>query len=136
MELKILKTFILNFARLSTAVFIFSGCAIKNPEPGSVTTGDSTGTTSGPPKNVRISWTASHAIDVGLTGGGYKVYVRKGSLPTAINTIPVIVANPGNGTHVTNTIMSLTPGQYYILVASYSTNGDSPMSATYSTVVP
>lgn len=94
------------------------------------------GSTGGSSKTVRVSWNPSHAAAVAAAGGGYKVYVKKNSPPTASDTTPVTVANPGSGTHVTSATMTLTSGQYYVSVSSYSTNGDSPLSVPYILVVP
>lgn len=87
-------------------------------------------------KNVTITWNASHAIDVGLTGGGYKVYIRRGSTPTTANSTPIVIANPGGGVHTTTLTTQLTSGRHYIAIASYSTNGDSPLSAAFAVTVP
>jgi hypothetical protein len=95
------------------------------PAPGSAT-----------PKSVVIYWSASHATDVGLAGGGYKVWVHLGTAPTTANTTPVSVPNPGTGIHVTTKTVTLDPGRYYVSISSYSSNGDSTLSAPVLLVVP
>lgn len=87
------------------------------------------------PKTVDINWPASHAKDVGVSGG-YKVWVHQGSKPTTSNTTAIVVANPGGGVHVTTKSVVLNPGRYYISVSSYSLNGDSPLSTAAYLVIP
>ena len=87
------------------------------------------------PKTVAINWPASHAKDVGVSGG-YKVWVHQGSKPTTSNTTPIIVANPGGGVHVTTKSVVLTTGRYYFSISSYSLNGDSPLSTPAYLVIP
>lgn len=91
---------------------------------------------SGTPRTVTISWTASRAREVGLTGGGYRVYVRKGTVPTTSNTTPIVVNNPGGGVHTTSTTTTLTSGRHYVIITAFSATGASAISQTATVVVP
>ena len=71
-----------------------------------------------------------------MTGGGYKVYVKKGVVPTTTNTTPIVINNPGAGVHTTSTVVTLSSGRHYVLITSFSTNGDSPNSTTANVLVP
>ena len=88
-----------------------------------------------PPKTVTINWTASNAKQVAAAGGGYLVYVAHVSKAVALET-PIRVANPGNGTHVTSTTTSLTPGVYNFAIKAYSADGTSEISAVTNFTVP
>ena len=91
---------------------------------------------SGTPRSVTITWNASRAKDVGQAGGGYRVYVKKGLAPTTQDTTPVVVNNPGNGTHITSTTVTLTPGRHYFIITAFSATGSSVASTTSSVLVP
>ncbi len=91
---------------------------------------------SGTPRTVTISWTASRARDVGQTGGGYRVYVRKGTVPTTTNTTPIVINNPGGGVHTTSTTATLTSGRHYVIITAFTASGASAISQTATVVVP
>lgn len=101
-----------------------SGTLVPTPTPSNL-----------PPKTVTISWTASNAKQVAAAGGGYLVYVAHVSRALALET-PIQVANPGNGTHVTSTTTSLSPGVYNFAVKAYSADGTSEMSPVTNFTVP
>lgn len=101
-----------------------SGSLVPTPTPSNL-----------PPKTVTISWTASHAKQVAAAGGGYLVHVAHVSRAIALET-PIQVANPGNGTHVTSTTTSLSPGVYNFAVKAYSADGTSEMSPITNFTVP
>lgn len=114
------------------------GCLREPPSiPASTSSGSTGGGTTAPisntPKTVSISWTASKAL--GVTAGGYKVYVRLNAIPTTATTTPTIIANSG-AIHTTSTTMTLAPGRYYVAVSAYSSDGDSPLSTPYILQVP
>lgn len=119
---------------LPLTALLVAGCAPKGP----VYLGeqDSTGGGTGTPKTVTISWAASHAKEVGLAGGGYKVYVKKGAVPLTTNTVPIVINNPGGGVHTTSTSVTLTSGRHYVVVTSFSANGDSSVSTSANVTIP
>lgn len=110
----------------------------------SVTGGNGSGTVptptpsqgGGPPRAVTISWNASHAKDVGQTGGGYRVYIRKGTVPTTSNTTPIVINNPGSGVHTTSTTATLESGRHYVIITAFSATGTSTISSTATVTVP
>lgn len=118
---------------------IISAC--EESSPGRSTTSGSSGAaptptpSNLPPKAVTISWTASNAKQVAQAGGGYLVYVAHVSKAIALET-PIQVANPGNGSHVTSTTTSLSPGVYNFAVKAYSSEGTSELSAITNFTVP
>ena len=124
-------------------ILVGAGCAPKGPvyngEQESIGNGGGSGDTggsTGTPRTVTISWAASHAKEVGLTGGGYKVYVKKGTVPSTTNTTPIVINNPGAGVHTTSTSLTLTSGRHYVVITSFTPNGDSVVSTTANVVVP
>ena len=126
-------------------VFLISGCKEKGSGQAyldSISGGGGTGSTpspdadSGTPRSVTISWNASHAKDVGQTGGGYRVYIRKGSVPSIQTTEPIIINNPGGGVHTTSLTTTLTTGRHYMVITAFSANGTSTVSQTANVVVP
>ncbi|CAN5617342.1 hypothetical protein BH10BDE1_BH10BDE1_08900 [soil metagenome] len=129
-----------SFAVVISAI-IFAGCGNSKIPTISSQASVGAGATPTPipvpsvPKTVDINWPASHAKDVGVSGG-YKVWVHQGSKPTTANTTAIVVANPGGGVHVTTKSVVLNPGRYYISVSSYSLNGDSPLSTPAYLVIP
>lgn len=137
------RTLFLKFAvalPLTLGVAGLTACEEKGPTSESLDStggggsGGSGGT--GATKSVRIQWVASHAGDVGLAGGGYKVYVKRNTAPTATDTTPVVINHPGTGTHTTSTTLPLSSGRYFVSVSSFSANGDSPLSVPTLLVVP
>ncbi|MDX9730560.1 MAG: hypothetical protein RBT63_02210 [Bdellovibrionales bacterium] len=84
----------------------------------------------GPKRDVKIDWPQSVATDVARSGGGYRVYIRRGSAPTETNTTPIRVENPGDGTtHVTTLTTKLSSGTHYISIQAYSNSGKSALSS-------
>ena len=124
------------------AAFLISGCeekgagqayldSISDGGGGSGSDGDS-----GPPRSVTISWNASHAKDVGQTGGGYRVYIKKGSVPSITTTTPIMINNPGGGAHTTSLTTMLDKGRHYVIITAFSASGTSPVSQSTNVMVP
>lgn len=119
---------------LSVLCTALSGC-LTSKEETATTRSPATIGVGGP---VLVSWAANRETEVGLAGGGYRVYYSQTSNSAIGSTSFVDVPHNGTATPTSVTIPFLPPGANYIRVVAYTSTkpaGSSP-SAQFTVNVP